>query len=488
MQAKNRVVILLCIIIQAGWLHGGVDCCDCNNDSHSVYIPREITTNNVYENNLSLYWWYRTLQCKEEKPWLAAWITPFFQRTTREVNLTKYFLPHEKETITVEQDGLGDIGSIWFNLLAAPGHSFNRMVSMHPQRNVTGVYFNFRADLSTYICNTWMSVAFAAMKSRQNLNFCEIIPNPYDPSPGVIDGLTSVACAVNQPGWLYGKMSLKPLGRGGVDDVEFKIGYDAYLNGTDNHISPYFVVVAPTGKGTCPEFIFEPIVGSNHTNIGAGFIADYLFINWHDISVVLLMDFKYRYVLSGCEKRTFDLCNGDWSRYLIVVEEGNCNSMSAGNNLFTRDVRVTRKSVIDWLNIMHIQWGNWSLETGYDFWWRQAEKIEVCNLPAGFGIYEPAQICITNPITASQATICQSIVNNVPTPDANFVELTVSDLNLRSGATPRAYSNTFFAAFGYQGCVCDLPLLMGLGGMMEWGETVRIASNWAVWARVGIAF
>ena len=63
-----------------------------------------------------------------------------------------------------------------------------------------------------------------------------------------------------------------------------------------------------------------------------------------------------------------------------------------------------------------------------------------------------------------------------------------NDLNLNSGATPSALSNTIYAAIGYDGCVCDSPALIGLGGSYEWGRDCDALDNWAVWVKLAMAF
>ncbi len=462
--------------------------CDKNDISYTTFKPRQITLNNMYQNNLSLYWWYRILDCRENTPFVAFEAMPFYQRTTRGKDIAEYLLPCQKCELTVKQDGLGDIGSIWWGLESAQGMSFNRLMSIRPQRNAAGALLNFRFDLSQFMCNTWAIINFAIVHAKHNINLCESIPNPFDPAPGVLNGLTSVTQSVNQPDWCFGKISCKPLEHNGIDDIQFKLGCDWYFC-DQNHISPYLVAVAPTGKKTCPEFLFEPLVGTDHAGVGFGVIGDYRFWECCQNSITILTDFKYRYAFKSCEKRTFDLCqNGDWSRYLLVVQESDCESMMNGVNLFTQDANVTPGSVVDWWFALHIQRGNWTTELGYDFWWRQAEKIKLCDLPENWGIYDLTQTCVDNPLTASDARICQSNVNNVPTPDADFVTLSASDINCATGATPRAYSNTVYGALGYDGELCNMPILLGAGGMFEFGEKLRAPHNFAIWAKMGVAY
>ncbi len=460
----------------------------CKDDcgSHSFFRPREITPNNVFQHNLSLYWWYHDVLCEDDCIWWSMQVSPFYQRSTDGKKAAEFFLPCKKCDISVKEDGTGDVGSLWLNLIAAGGSSFDSCVTIRPRRSVAGAYFNFRFDLSRVFCHSWLSVAFAAMRAKHELNFCEKENN----GPGVACGVTNVCEALNQCNLLYGKFAkCCSLTSRGVDDVQIKFGYDWFYCDT-NHLSPYIVGIAATGNSSNAEFIFEPMVGSDHGSIGAGIIGDYTLWVCDNSELTLLTDFKYRYVLRACERRSFDLCkNGDWSRYLQVVQACARSNSLPGINILTQDVFVTPGSTIDWWFALHYQRCQWNVELGYDFWWRAKERVELCKFPCNFGIYDLVGDCNINPVSASCAEICQSVTgSNVPASDESFVAITCNDLNLNSGATPGALSNTIYAAIGYDGCVCDSPALIGLGGSYEWGRDCDALDNWAVWVKLAMAF
>ncbi len=460
--------------------------CKDDGGSHSFFRPREITPNNVFQHSLSLYWWYHDVLCEDDCIWWSMQVSPFYQRSTNGKKTGEFFLPCKQGDISVKEDGSGDVGSLWLNLIAADGSNFDSLVSIRPQRSVVGAYFNFRFDLSRVFCHSWLSVAFAAMRAKHELNFCEC----ESANPGVACEVTNVGEALNQCDWLYGKFAqCCSLTRRGVDDVQIKFGYDWFYCDT-NHLSPYMVGTAATGKGSYAEYIFEPFVGSNHGSIGAGIIGDYSLWECDTSELTLLTDFKYRYVLRACERRSFDLCkNGDWSRYLQVVQECAPSNSLPGINIFTQDVRVTPGSTIDWWFAFHYQRCQWNVELGYDLWWRAKERVELCCFPCNFGIYDLAGDCNINPVSASCAAICQSLGGtNVPVSDDSFVAITCDDLNLNSGATPSALSNTLYVAIGYDGCLCDSPAFFGLGGSYEWGRNCDALDNWAVWIKLAMAY
>lgn len=457
----------------------------CNDrHSHSYLKPRSITTNNVFQHNLGLYWWYHDVLCEENCIWWAMQVSPLYQRSTDPKAIAEYFFPHHKNEISIQENGNGDVGSLWLNLIAENGQSFDSTISMKPVRSVAGVLFDFRFDFSTIICHSWLDVVFAVLHAKHQLHFCQT-PSEY---PGTACDVTSAGQALNQESWCYGKFqSCASSTRKGVDDVQLKLGYDWFYCDT-NHISPYIVGLIPTAGKSVPEFIFEPTIGTDHPSIGVGVLGDYKL--WIDDfkEFTLLTDFKYRYVLRATGTRSFDLCkNGDWSRYLQVVQECAPSNSLPGINFLTQKAEIAPGSTIDWWLALHYQQNQVNVELGYDVWWRRKESIKLCcAFPSSVGIYDIAGDCTGNPVTASSARICQSVINNVPPSDATFVSLTSADIDLDSGATPRAISNTLYLACAYNGYLRDSVAFIGCGGSYEWGH--QALSNWAIWMRFAVAF
>lgn len=452
--------------------------------AHSFFNPRQITTNNALQNNLSLYWWYHDVLCEDDCVWWALWVTPFYQRSMNPQKVATYFLPCQQSCISVKQDGTGSVGSLWLNLMAASGSEFDSVMSIGPKRSVVGAYLNFRFDMTRLLCHSWLEVAFAPMRAKHELNLCE-----RNEVPGVKDGLETVCQALNQPDWLYGKFNNATLTRSGVDDIQIKFGYDWFYCDTD-HISPYFVVVAPTGKPSSAVNIFEPTVGSCHTSLGIGFIGDICVWASGEQEITLLTDFKYRYALAATETRSFDLCyNGDWSRYLLVALEDDPSTPLPGINAFTQQFKVTPRSTIDWWIAAHWQKCQWNIELGYDLWWRAQERVRLCCFAQNIGVYNLAADGMPTQTTASKALICQSASGpNAVLPDDTFTKMRCRDINLNTASTPKALSNTLYAAFGYDGDFIRSPAVIGFGVSYEFGRNRAALNNCAVWFKAGLSF
>ncbi|MEX0848769.1 MAG: hypothetical protein WD055_00910 [Candidatus Dependentiae bacterium] len=462
---------------------------DCRNDtchSHSVFIPRDITSNNLLQHNLTLFWWYRTI-FKNHDTFITLQVSPFYQRSTNEDDIARFFLPCNQPSVSVKEDGTGDIGSLWLNLIADANQQFDGSFSLSPQRTLIGTFINIRINWNPILnIHLWSDIALAAMKSKHNIGLCEK-SNTF----GTACNVTNICQALNQENWEFNTFCPETQTKHGVDNIEFKFGYDWYFLEEDSvdHLSPYFTFAVPTGKAGTAECIFEPIVGSTVNAVGFGFIADHNFYADEIHELAILTDFKYLYGLPVHEKRSFDLCkNGDWSRYLQVVKCDEPSNSMPGINVFTQEAQITIQSRIDWWIALHYRHRSCDVEIGYNFWWQQKEKVQIYDFPKGYAIYDIVGDCMQQPTSASCAQICQSVINNAPVSDPSCVKLSLCDLNIASGTMPRSLTNSVYAAFGYDGHFYGLPTLIGAGASYEVSTDNNALSNWCVWSKFGISY
>ncbi|HVX00975.1 MAG TPA: hypothetical protein VHA52_11145, partial [Candidatus Babeliaceae bacterium] len=73
-------------------------------------------------------------------------------------------------------------------------------------------------------------------------------------------------------------------------------------------------------------------------------------------------------------------------------------------------------------------------------------------------------------------------------PDPVYVK--VSDLDLRSGASPSLVSHKLFGHVNYTLSDCDWAPFVGVGGEVEWGSCRHCCSpdQWGVWFKTGVSF
>ncbi len=466
------------------------------DQSHSFFVPRQITTNSVFGLGLNSYQWYHERE-QDDSFHFGFYATPFFQQSSQSKKLACYFLRDNRKCLTfseVNEDSC-NICSLWFGLESDVNSNFNARFSMNPRREAYGSYFNLLLSKAWEGHQFWLNFALTAMHAKHELRMRQIVQELAGPlsnfEEGTIDQFTSVICALNNFEWCFGKFSQCSLNRFGVDDIQLKLGYDWYYTPErNNHLSPYLVATIPTGKRQRSEFIFEPLVGSKNGSAGVGLNFDYTFYSCEHDPITWLFDIKYRYVFGADQCRSFDLCkNGDWSRYLLVVPQDQTLATQPGINLFSLEAKVTPRSTIDIWTAVHWQWDCFNLEGGYDFWWRQKEKLclKGC-IKDGFGIFDLAGASGV-PTSASTANISQCATgSNQAQSDASFVTLATSDLDIDSASHPAALSSTLYGAFSWDPTFDGYPIMVGFGAQYEFAHRIAALDQWAVWGKLGIVF
>ncbi len=465
--------------------------------SHTFFTPRSITTDSTFELALSNYQNYRTWEHEKYQ----LFVKPFFQQTSfrDHNNLANYFMIHNSADI--REDGSGDIGSLWLNLIGPEDAFYSSTICFKPKRQAFGGVLTFFADIGNSCVETlWLSINTAVMGARHMIGLEE----KDRAVEGTLEGLKNACDAFNNPDWNAGKIDCcRWHSKGGLDDIQVKIGHK-WWHTPKAHIADYLALVVPTGARPTSEFLFEPLVGSRHFQLGFGLNADHT-MNVTDLySMYFMIDFKFLYAFAGTEKRSFDLKNnGNGSRYLLVAGEKERLSTLPGINLFTLPVQVTPGSSLNLWAAFHLETrNNWHVEVGYNLWYRQAEKIKLlsdaCRCPleneggikGGFGIFDLARIHDPQNVTsASTANISQGLETNQPKSDGTFVELTSEDLDLKSAAHPAALTNKLYGAISYDTCVCDYPVVLGIASSYEFaGPCGNALEQWAVWGVLGIGF
>jgi hypothetical protein len=290
----------------------------------------------------------------------------------------------------------------------------------------------------------------------------------------------------------YGKVCCASLV--GVDDVQIKFLKNFTLC-DDNSVfgDIYALLGVPTGHGSKAVTLFEPIIGSNHVQIGFGLNAEKSFDLCFCDTFSLYGELKWRYGFNGKETRSFDMTpNGQWSRYMLFTTPlAPAEPFPAINDL-TFKATVAPRNSFDLLIAAHAELNSWSFELGYNFWYRQAEKVCPCIDLPNVGIADLvgiAQLANQNPVTvttSSMATISEGVFPNtfqMPR-DAAYTLVMAKNINARSGAQPTSLSNAVFGSIGYQ---CD-SVDFGINASYEGAANSNMASVVSVWASIDLRF
>lgn len=465
-----------------------------NCSSHSAFVPRSITHDATYELALSNYDFYHS-RCPNKI--INLYLTPFYQQSFNGKHVAPYFLLNGKCCVDFEQDGSGDVDPMWFDLISGNNQNYSSTICAVPKRSVYGMHIALFADLSCYCKNMWGAVEFAPIGTKQEVQLCET--NIQSSEDTLISGIENGIDALTNPALHYGRFNQCSMKKAGVDDIQFKLGWNHFSCDQDEHIGGYLVLTVPTGSVPNNVFVFQPRVGSHNAALGLGLNGDCVVYEFEDTHTVHFMaDVKFRYLFGAHECRSFDGCqNGPWSRYLQVVTEDQASNPFIGiNSCFTRNATITPRSQLEVWTAFHWMYCNTHIEIGWNLWVRQSEKAKFDCCCCHYGIYDLGADAqrqnarhqqIRQPISASRARINQSVfASNAILSDAVFTP--VCNLNTKSAAHPTAFSNKVYAAIAYDSYICSIPTFIGLGASAELGHAPNAFDYWSVWGKWGLEF
>lgn len=358
----------------------------------------------------------------------------------------------------------------------------------------------------------------------------------------------TVAEAFNQASWKYGKIGCEQkITR--LADIELSIGR-LWTCGDCASTTWELGVVIPTGNKPCADYVAPAVVGNNqHAGIRMGSTTSIMLSENDDSSTWFRMDVDSRYLFRNTQKRSFDLKNKEWSRYMMVWESKDAYSSAVTNfmvstvdenlnvfapqrgytpgiNVFTTDFYV-KPQFQGRLNSAVVMCGErFKAELGWNVHARTRECVELAcaweakpafadsSYIAGLGlnnnrtIFNDSQTTVVNgvdsltrgwtmanqPLVAVTAAV--GTVTPASTQDANvaaFVAqydnfaITDADINYDSVSTPGSISHTPYLTLGYA-FDYDWAPVVAVGASYEFTANNRSLNQWMVWGKFECAF
>ncbi len=472
----------ICIVAAFSNFYMQINC--SNNYANTIFVPRQMAYNPIYEDAL-IFHEYAHLDASDYKSASNQFILsakPIYNQTVGK-SLEKYFNINQESSMSVAELGSGNINSLWFQVISAPGEYYASNLSFSPVQRTYGALFYFACQLPKDFSITINTAAIGRQNNMQ-ISETEITGNDL----GQVPELSSVAQAFTNPNMLYGRIHGKQT-KSGFDDIQIK--FIKNFKGNDESLfwDVYALVGIPTGAGSTAEYLFEPLVGSQHVQLGLGLNAEKSYTWFNDTQFSFYGEAKWRYGLQGQEMRSFDMTpNGQWSRYMLFTTQTvDANPFFAINDL-TFVSQVTPRNSFDLLLAAHMQTERCSFELGYNLWYRQQELVSpIINLNS-VGIADLVGIAeFAVPITtSSKATISQSVYPNQyqMARDAAYTFVTNSNINVSSGAQPACLTNAVFGSIGYHHEGIDLSI----NAAYEGGANTNSSSTVSVWANIDIGF
>ncbi|HJZ22908.1 MAG TPA: hypothetical protein VJ201_00465, partial [Candidatus Babeliales bacterium] len=155
-------------------------CKVCPGTARSFLGFRGISTDMTLTNALGEYHKYhnnytdRAYKKPEQRALFTMDDTYFYQATTDSEHLARYYQPGRKAELSLRESGDGDLGSLWFELVAGDRNAFyESILQMRPQRRTYGAMFSLHWDLHKWYDGLWLSAYCAAVSANHKLNFTE---------------------------------------------------------------------------------------------------------------------------------------------------------------------------------------------------------------------------------------------------------------------------------------------------------------------------
>ncbi len=444
--------------------------------------------------------------------------------------LARYFFPHNKTKLSVaEDDSLDnfekkkDLLAQNFSIFTKKG-SFRSEITIAPQQSVFGVGFYWRHCFIKDPLkgdSVWMSISTPLEQIRNRMNLNEVVMNDGggpDESAGVFV-VANMKQAFVQPDWMFGKMMDGVMTKTRLADIELKFGYDNYLKAEPSHMELYVGVVIPTGNKYDGEYIFEPIVGrGKYAGLMAGGAQGSLLWSnyteekkvWWELAV------HGEYLFKNKQKRSFDLVDKPWSRYiplyanqeqaqealdLVLIDRSRAMNLSTpGINLLTRELVVSPGFLFDMNGAFVLEYDRIRCEVGYNLFFRRAEDVSLSHSwDPVFAIKYAEGIGRTNPIRdisgnkyLEQTVVSTDDPSNVLIPvafedfDQSIIQET--DLDLLSATTPALFSHTLYIAAGACFDAREKPIMIDGGLSYTFAHNDAVINKWLIWFKSGVSF
>lgn len=477
-----------------------------------------------------------------ENGWGGAFQAVIFGSKVSESDaLARYFFPDAQESLiaAVDVPVSGEAGfSVKKNLLAQDfnvftvNNNFQSTISIEPEQSVIGLGLHIRQSFWKNHARGrgfWISFSAPIEHVKNSMNFCEQVTNDGGGENETANNVVvaNMTEAFQQSAWNYGKIvsgcSMKKTGLG---DIEAKVGYE-WLQQEPVHMESYFGLVIPTGNKNEAEYVFEPIIGrGKYFGIMLGSSLGLALWESEDGDKDLRYELAnhYEVLFKRKQKRSFDLKNKPWSRYLPVYASEEAaeaalalmdenvnyamNNSTPGINVFTQDVQVTPGLTTDINTAFVFTWRKFQAEFGYNFLAKRAEKVELeCPWQTGPALKHYLGDGQTNPIrTINGSPYYEQLVSSItlpatlpPTPDFLIIPISAAnyemsliqetDIDLNSAATPAIFANTLYATLGFHCYEREYPLFGNIGASYTFSKNNdALPRRWVIWAKFGVSY
>ncbi|MBS1988349.1 hypothetical protein JST56_05125 [Candidatus Dependentiae bacterium] len=390
----------------------------------------------------------------------------------------------------------------------AVADTFKSTISLHPREWSVGLGLHYQHLFNKQSNHPfYLSISTPILHVESDVRLQEVIINEGGgvaaQIPGVQPLFGNMKDALHQEAWLYGKIDNHAHHKTGFGDIETKLGF--VVAQTESIVFDLSLgLIIPTSNKQKNHFMFEPQLG-NGQHVGL--------LGGGTFRVVLSEDdaahwnFSYeaaltaQYLFENTQKRSFDLINKPWSRYLEMYESlaqataagiagANVRNLisTPGINILTQDMKVEPGFNVTWNNAFVLNCCSWEFEAGYNLHAREAESVKLKNQWVESAAVKKANgQGVTN--SRRDITANRTLNDGAFGDGAVYIPIKATDLDLKSAAHPSVVSHTVYGAAGYRWTTCKWPFGVTYGGSYEFpSDGNKSLSRWTMWLKADISF
>lgn len=263
----------------------------------------------------------------------------------------------------------------------------------------------------------------------------------------------------------------------GIADLEFLFGYN-FLYDTSYHLGANFSFLVPTGTQKKNEYLFEPVVGTQHYSLGIGLNGYGNLLKSRHHRLCLYFDAVYHFVFKAFETRTLGIKNIPFGHYYLAakVEESGLNDRAfiPATHLLTKQVKVHSFGFFEGITGFSYGYRSCSFEVGYSLYAKQKEKVTLKDE------WVDNQYVIPNlNVTTNQAITFPEI----------FLPLNADILDFQAASSEEQLTHSIYGALSYTSFNADYPLTLIIGALYEHAPDQQSAlSGYELFFKAGISF
>lgn len=463
-----------------------ISLCFFTLEAHTPKYSRSFLFTHPAQQNLALRQalWHNLLYNKIKKS--AIEVAGFFQKTSKSVDISQYFLPPNRESLLVNSTAVNrDVLPKWLGL----PDNFSGRLALAPTQTQGGFLIEGRYNLGELLdfgnfagvsifqnWSAYWSIAFIDVKNNLNLTQTEV-QNPGPTSNPVYD----IISAFNNPTWNYDKIN-GATHKQGVSEI--RLGLATTFIATERaQLASYSTLSIPTRTNLSNVYLFNSEFGYGHVGVvwGLCFQAP-LSRDTESYLLAWTVNLENNFLIRNQQHRTFDLNLKPWSRFILMRKKDQPGDVLVpGVNVLTHKVRVSAHAIVDFSTGLRYSKGKLEADIGYGLWAHGGER---CRITSNSWVADYGLAGTLPNTSASTSTVSNQGIN-----DPAFVTIVADDLDLKSGEMSQNFVNKVYGSVGFKNKGDSFDSDGGIGAFVEVPHNKTNAfTQWGLWATVGAAF